>query len=82
MTPFRRPFVGPLFRFYFEKVMPVVGGLLSGSFAAYRYLPRSVDAFPPAHDLADRMRAAGLEDVKYALLGFGTVAIHSGRKEG
>jgi demethylmenaquinone methyltransferase/2-methoxy-6-polyprenyl-1,4-benzoquinol methylase len=80
MTPLRRPVVGPAFRFYFEKVMPLVGGLLSGSPSAYRYLPRSVAAFPPAHELAGRMRAAGLEDVTYALLGLGTVAIHSGRK--
>jgi len=80
MTPLRRPVAGPLFRFYFERIMPLIGGLLSGSRAAYRYLPQSVEAFPPAHDLADRMRNAGLENVQYALLGFGTVAIHSGTK--
>ena len=80
MTPFRRPFLGPLFKVYFEKVMPFVGGLLSGSPSAYRYLPQSVAAFPPAHDLSDRMRNAGLEDVSYAMLGFGTVAIHRGTK--
>jgi demethylmenaquinone methyltransferase/2-methoxy-6-polyprenyl-1,4-benzoquinol methylase len=80
MTPLHRPVLGPLFRLYFDRVVPVLGGVLSGSFAAYRYLPASVEAFPPAHDLADRMRAAGLEDVTYRLLGFGTVAIHSGTK--
>lgn len=80
MTPFRRPFLGPLFRFYFERVMPLVGGVLSGSLSAYKYLPASVEAFPPAHELAERMKAVGLEDVRYALLGFGTVAIHSGKK--
>lgn len=80
MTPFHRPVLGPLFRLYFERIMPIVGGLLSGSPAAYKYLPQSVEAFPPAHDLAERMRTSGLEDVQYALLGFGTVAIHSGTK--
>jgi demethylmenaquinone methyltransferase/2-methoxy-6-polyprenyl-1,4-benzoquinol methylase len=80
MTPLRRPVAGPLFRFSFEKVMPLVGGLLSGSRSAYRYLPRSVAAFPPAHELAERLRTAGLEDVTYELLGFGTVAIHRSRK--
>ena len=80
MTPLERPVAGPLFRFSFEKVMPLVGGLLSGNPSAYRYLPRSVAAFPPAPELADRLRHAGLEDVTYALLGFGTVAIHRGRK--
>jgi demethylmenaquinone methyltransferase/2-methoxy-6-polyprenyl-1,4-benzoquinol methylase len=80
MTPFHRPVLGPVFRFYFERVMPLVGGLLSGDLKAYKYLPASVEAFPPAHELADRMRGVGLEHVKYALLGFGTVAIHSGTK--
>ncbi len=80
MTPLGHPVAGPLFRFYFERIMPLIGGLLSGSPSAYRYLPQSVEAFPPAHDLADRMRTAGLDNVRYALLGFGTVAIHSGTK--
>ncbi len=80
MTPFQRPILGPLFRFYFEKIVPLIGGLLSGSLDAYRYLPRSVGAFPPAHELAERMRGAGLENVRYTLRGFGTVAIHTGVK--
>jgi len=80
MTPFHRPVLGTVFRFYFERIMPLIGGFLSGSRSAYRYLPQSVEAFPPAHDLAERMRRAGLDDVQYALLGFGTVAIHSGTK--
>ncbi len=80
ITPFHRPVLGTLFRFAFERIMPLIGGLLSGSRSAYRYLPQSVEAFPPAHDLAGRMRNAGLENVQYALLGFGTVAIHSGTK--
>ena len=81
MTPFRRPFLGPFFKVYFEKVMPVVGGFLSGDRKAYRYLPSSVEAFPPAHELAEMMQAAGFEDVTYQMLGFGTVAIHSGERE-
>jgi demethylmenaquinone methyltransferase/2-methoxy-6-polyprenyl-1,4-benzoquinol methylase len=82
MTPFQRPLLGPLFKIYFERVVPMVGGLLSGNLRAYRYLPRSVRSFPKAHDLAELMRATGLEDVRYQLLGFGTVAIHSGTKPG
>jgi demethylmenaquinone methyltransferase/2-methoxy-6-polyprenyl-1,4-benzoquinol methylase len=80
MTPFRRPFLGPLFRFYFEAVVPVVGGILSGNLKAYTYLPRSVKNFPSADGLADICRIAGLTDVRYQILGFGAVAIHSGTK--
>lgn len=80
MTPFQRPILGPLFRVYFERVVPLAGGLLSGNLSAYRYLPRSVEAFPPAHELAERMQANGLDDVEYSLLAFGTVAIHTGKR--
>ena len=80
MTPFRRPFLGPLFTFYFEVIVPLVGGVLSGDLKAYKYLPRSVRAFPPADGLADICRVAGLKDVQYQLLGFGAVAIHCGTK--
>ncbi|HEV2127649.1 MAG TPA: bifunctional demethylmenaquinone methyltransferase/2-methoxy-6-polyprenyl-1,4-benzoquinol methylase UbiE [Thermomicrobiales bacterium] len=80
MTPFKRPILGPPFRFYFGRVVPVVGGVLSGDITAYRYLPSSVDAFPPAHELAEMMQEAGFADVRYQLLGFGTVAIHSGTR--
>ncbi|HYI24162.1 MAG TPA: class I SAM-dependent methyltransferase [Thermomicrobiales bacterium] len=80
MTPVQRPISGPVFRFFFGKVLPLVGGLLNGDRSAYRYLPESVDAFPNAHDLAGRLRAAGLDEVGYTLYGFGTVAIHHGRK--
>lgn len=80
MTPFRRPFLGPLFTFYFEVVVPVIGGVLSGHLRAYKYLPRSVRSFPSADGLADMCRIAGLGNVQYQLLGFGAVAIHSGTK--
>lgn len=80
MTPLRRPFLGPFFKIYFGNVMPVVGGFLSGDRKAYRYLPSSVEAFPLAHELAEMMQEAGFENVTYQLLGFGTVAIHSGER--
>ncbi len=80
MTPFRRPFLGPLFKFYFELIVPLVGGVLSGDLKAYKYLPRSVRAFPSADALADICRVAGMRDVQYQLLGFGAVAIHCGTK--
>lgn len=80
MTPFQRPILGPLFRFYFEQGVPLVGGLLSGDLKAYRYLPRSVAVFPTAHQLAGLMHTVGFADVEYQILGFGAVAIHTGRR--
>jgi demethylmenaquinone methyltransferase/2-methoxy-6-polyprenyl-1,4-benzoquinol methylase len=74
----------PLFRrvfgWYFHHWVPLLGGLVAGDAAAYTYLPESVDRFPAVEDLADVMRAAGLRDVRYELLGLGTVALHVGLK--
>ncbi|MDQ3780790.1 MAG: ubiquinone/menaquinone biosynthesis methyltransferase [Chloroflexota bacterium] len=80
LTPYRRPVVGVLFQWYFRAVVPLVGGLLSGDWEAYRYLPRSVAAFPPAGSLATMIGEAGLVDVSYQLLGGGTVALHAGSR--
>ena len=80
MTPLRNPVLKVPFQAYFEHVVPVVGGVLSGDREAYAYLPKSVAAFPPAPELARIMREAGLEDVRWIGLGFGTVALHIGTK--
>ena len=82
MTPYRKPVLGRLFSFYFEQIMPIVGGLLSGDTAAYRYLPKSVAAFPTSTQLVMLMRAAGLTNTHVTMLGGGTVAIHTGMKTG
>jgi demethylmenaquinone methyltransferase/2-methoxy-6-polyprenyl-1,4-benzoquinol methylase len=81
MTPFRTPVLGRLFSFYFERIMPLAGGLLTGDITAYRYLPKSVAAFPTSTQLVMLMRAAGLTNTHVTMLGFGTVAIHTGVKE-
>jgi demethylmenaquinone methyltransferase/2-methoxy-6-polyprenyl-1,4-benzoquinol methylase len=78
MTPLRRPVMNRIFGLYFERFLPLVGGLISGDREAYRYLPRSVRAFPPAADLAAMMRAAGLSEVRYQRFALGTVALHVG----
>ena len=76
----RTPIFGQLFRFYFFKVVPVVGGLISGRREAYTYLPYSALAFPRPPELARIMESVGLRDVRYRLAMFGTVAVHWGMK--
>lgn len=78
ITPVQSPFFKGLFRFYFHKIVPFIGGILSGSREAYTYLPQSVDVFLTAEQLKERMQTAGLEDVKYQKLNLGTVALHWG----
>jgi demethylmenaquinone methyltransferase / 2-methoxy-6-polyprenyl-1,4-benzoquinol methylase len=56
--------------FYFGKVVPVVGGLLSDP-AAYRYLPRSVAYLPEPDVMLQQLRDAGFGDVQRQLLSVG-----------
>jgi demethylmenaquinone methyltransferase/2-methoxy-6-polyprenyl-1,4-benzoquinol methylase len=71
-----------LFRFYFARVLPRVGGLLSGSRGAYAYLPDSVSRFPDQKRLAGLMRDAGFENVGYRNLTGGIAALHTGTRAG
>ena len=77
--PARSP-LRPLFRLWFNRVVPLVGGWMSGTRQAYEYLPQSLGPFPNAVELAGLLREAGFESVKCRLLGMGTVALHSGVK--
>lgn len=70
---------GLVYRLYFQRVLPLLGGLISGSFGAYRYLPESVEAFPPPEALKALMEEAGFS-VRYEVLTFGVAAIHVGDK--
>ena len=75
-----RPLLGPLFRFYFHRVMPLIGGVVSGNRQAYRYLPDSVDAFPDPIELGEEMLKAGLVNVRCRPLTFGMAYLHVGEK--
>ena len=78
-TP-RRRLVRMLYHLYFHRVLPFVGGVISGHHTAYRYLPQSVAYFPAEAELAQRMRDAGFEEVRWTSLSFGIAAIHVGRR--
>lgn len=77
----RNPILGRLYGWYFRYVLPCIGQLISRSAeSAYRYLPASVLKFPDYDALADRMRAAGLEEVKYQPFTFGVATLYVGVK--
>jgi demethylmenaquinone methyltransferase/2-methoxy-6-polyprenyl-1,4-benzoquinol methylase len=78
-TP-RSRIVRALYHLYFHRLLPIIGGMISGHRTAYRYLPESVAHFPAEPMLAERMRAAGFDDVRWTSLSFGIAAIHTGRK--
>ncbi|AEB10968.1 bifunctional demethylmenaquinone methyltransferase/2-methoxy-6-polyprenyl-1,4-benzoquinol methylase UbiE [Marinithermus hydrothermalis] len=71
--------LGRGYRLYFERVLPRIGGLISGKPEAYRYLPASVARFPKPEALAAMMREAGFR-VRYRLLTGGIAAVFVGDK--
>jgi len=77
-TP-QKPPLSLFFRAWFDRVVPLLGRL-AGDPDAYTYLPNSVRRFPGPEELAARMAAAGLEEVRWILTAGGIIAIHVGRK--
>jgi demethylmenaquinone methyltransferase / 2-methoxy-6-polyprenyl-1,4-benzoquinol methylase len=75
-TP-QRPPLSWFFRLWFDTLVPLIGKV-AGDPDAYDYLPNSVKRFPGPHDLAARMVAAGMTDVRWVLTAGGIIAIHHG----
>lgn len=74
--------LGALYRFYFTRILPLVGGLVSGDRGAYRYLPETVLGWPTANALQDELDAAGLAEPGFAALTGGVAYLHWGRVRG
>src|SRR5215472_11430338 len=72
---------GAVYHVYCRRILPWIGGMISGSRDAYRYLPESVRKFPTAPRLAEQMRGAGFQRVEFEYLTGGIVALHLGRVE-
>jgi demethylmenaquinone methyltransferase/2-methoxy-6-polyprenyl-1,4-benzoquinol methylase len=69
-----------LFRFYFHRVMPFIGKLVSKDHAAYTYLPKSVDAFPEGQDFLDVLHRSGLRDGEARPLTGGIATLYTATK--
>lgn len=76
----RLPVFRQAYEFYFSTLLPRIGGLVSGSQSAYRYLPQSVSKFPDQRSLVQLMENAGFAKVSYQNLTGGIAALHSGAK--
>jgi len=71
---------GKIYGFFSGRVLPWIGGLVSGSHDAYSYLPESIRKFPGAEDLASAMRRSGFARVEFERMTGGAVALHLGWK--
>ena len=71
---------GALYRFFSMRILPRIGGIVSGSPDAYSYLPESISRFPGAEDLAAKIEAMGFERVEFERMTGGAVALHLAHK--
>ena len=71
----RAPILGSLYLFYFTRILPFLGRIVSGVDGAYRYLPDSVRAFPPAEELGTILSGVGFSGVQFRLLTFGVAVL-------
>ena len=69
-----------LYKFYFRRVLPVVGGWVSGNRGAYTYLPESVMKFPQGRAFLDIMVRCGFQGAARHKLTFGIASLYTGKK--
>jgi demethylmenaquinone methyltransferase / 2-methoxy-6-polyprenyl-1,4-benzoquinol methylase len=67
------------FHFYFHRVLPAIGAIVSGNAQAYSYLPESVALFPSPSELAQLMLRSGFDDVAFESWTAGIVTMHRAR---
>jgi len=76
------PPLRPLYDAYSFGVLPLLGRLVAGDAASYRYLAESIRMHPPQEELREMIGATGFERVEYFNLTAGVVAVHRGFKLG
>lgn len=80
---FSKPSLFPLkqlYFFYFRKILPLLGRIISGDSAAYTYLPDSVMAFPERDDFLKLMNEAGFQKAEFKRLSGGIATIYAAFK--
>ena len=69
---------GAFYSLWFDRIVPKVGGMISGDPQAYAYLPESVKAFVAPNELTAIMERNGLQNVTWDRLGGGIITLHRG----
>ncbi len=67
------------YKLYFRRILPFIGGIVSGDKQAYRYLNTTVESFPYGSDFEDLMRSSGFNTVESERLTFGIAYLYLGR---
>jgi len=70
----------PLHFIHVRLLLPILAGVLTGDFGAYKYLGTSIAGFPNAKELSSELKMAGFREIRVESLLFGTVALHRATK--
>jgi len=81
MTLPPHPGLRRLYLFYFDRVLPWIGRLISKHTSAYTWLPASTRTFPGPAELVHRLECTGFTDVSCRLHLGGVTALHVGTRE-
>ena len=74
------PVIRWCYKLYFLKILPAIGGLVSGDRGAYEYLPASVLRFPAPEKFIPMLKSAGFDTVEHTPLTFGICRMYVGKK--
>jgi len=72
--------LGKLYGFYFRKVLPKIGTMISGVSGPYEYLPASVQKFPAPQEMLRRMESVGYSEVSWTSYTLGIAGLYRARK--
>jgi len=72
--------LSPLIKIYMNRVIPILGGFLTGYRSAYTYLDQSTESFLRPEELASYLAAVGFKKVAYQEFALGVVAVYWGEK--
>ena len=70
-----------LYKMYFTKLLPLIGGRISGKRSAYNYLPASVLKFPGPNEFQGMLRNAGFKNIRHKALSLGICRLYTGIKQ-
>ena len=72
--------VKQIYNFYFKRILPFIGKLVSKDNAAYTYLPESVIQFPERDLFIQELEKVGYKNCSFRTLSFGIATIYSAKK--
>ena len=75
------PVIRWCYKLYFLKILPAIGGYISGDRSAYEYLPASVLHFPAPDKFQAMLKECGYSEIRHKSLTFGICRMYIGKKQ-